>query len=63
VHTVKRPSGRLGVTSAVAALDGGVTAIASADRDFERIEHVRVFRPSDLGPLTNPERALSRVAA
>jgi predicted nucleic acid-binding protein len=29
--------------------DVGVTAIATADRDFERVEGIQVFRPSDLG--------------
>jgi uncharacterized protein len=29
--------------------DAGVTAIATADRDFERVEGIRVFRPTDLG--------------
>jgi predicted nucleic acid-binding protein len=29
--------------------DAGVTAIATADRDFERVEGISVFRPTDLG--------------
>ena len=29
--------------------DAGVTAIATADRDFERVEGIQVFRPTDLG--------------
>ena len=29
--------------------DAGVTAIATADRDFERVEGIQVYRPSDLG--------------
>jgi predicted nucleic acid-binding protein len=29
--------------------DAGVTAIATADRDFERVEGLQVFRPTDLG--------------
>jgi len=28
--------------------DAGVTAIATADRDFERVEGIEVFRPTDL---------------
>ncbi len=29
--------------------DAGVSAIATADRDFERVEGIQVFRPTDLG--------------
>jgi predicted nucleic acid-binding protein len=29
--------------------DAGVTAIATADRDFERVEGITVYRPTDLG--------------
>jgi predicted nucleic acid-binding protein len=29
--------------------DAGLTAIATADRDFERVEGIQVFRPTDLG--------------
>jgi predicted nucleic acid-binding protein len=29
--------------------DAGVTAIATADRDFDRVEGIQVFRPTDLG--------------
>jgi predicted nucleic acid-binding protein len=29
--------------------DAGVTAIATADRDFERVDGLQVFRPTDLG--------------
>ena len=29
--------------------DAGVTAIATADRDFERVEGIEVYRPTDLG--------------
>jgi predicted nucleic acid-binding protein len=29
--------------------DVGVTSIATADRDFERVEGIEVFRPTDLG--------------
>jgi hypothetical protein len=28
--------------------DAGVSAIATADRDFERVDGLQVFRPSDL---------------
>jgi len=31
--------------------DAGVTAIATADRDFERVEGIEVFRPTDLGTV------------
>jgi len=31
------------------ALASGVTALASADRDFERVGELQVFRPGDLG--------------
>lgn len=33
---------------ATAALDEGLTAVASADADFERLDGVSVFRPQDL---------------
>ena len=33
---------------AATALEGGIVAIASADRDFERLEGVQLFQPSDL---------------
>ena len=29
--------------------DAGVTAIATADRDFERVDGLQVYRPTDLG--------------
>lgn len=29
--------------------DAGVTAIATADRDFERVDGIQVYRPTDLG--------------
>ncbi len=29
--------------------DAGLTAIATADGDFERVEGVQVYRPTDLG--------------
>ncbi len=29
--------------------DAGVTAIATADRDFERVDGIEVYRPTDLG--------------
>ncbi len=32
--------------------DAGVGAIATADRDFERVEGIQVFRPTDLGAAT-----------
>jgi predicted nucleic acid-binding protein len=31
--------------------DAGVTAIATADRDFERVDGLQVFRPTDLGSV------------
>ncbi len=33
---------------ATAAQEGGIHAIASADRDFERLAGIRLFQPSDL---------------
>jgi predicted nucleic acid-binding protein len=34
--------------------DTGVTAIATADRDFERVEGLQVYRPTDLGTAQPP---------
>ena len=36
--------------------DAGLTAIAAADRDFERVEGLQVYRPTDLGL---PDRTLA----
>lgn len=47
---VRRRHGLLVNDSLVAAamLDAGIEALASADRDFERLDDVRVYRPGDL---------------
>ncbi len=49
--SVRAETGLLTNDSVIVATmrDGGVTAIATADADFERVEGLRVYRPTDLG--------------
>jgi predicted nucleic acid-binding protein len=48
---VRAASGLLTNDSVIVATmaDAGVNVIATADRDFERVEGLQVFRPTDLG--------------